>query len=162
MFKNSSRQSSISLAATRNSFRLAVGAESLSSRFRHFCNSITFCNRTARKRVISNTNATSRSSTVGGIFVANPFAFLVLFWGVKKVDSMDVVLFCGQEGNFQTRCMFVPVSLLEKNEDLCSHFNLLREHSTFDKELDGYLMYLKLEIQNQLGTDQYPIDQYKH
>ena len=75
---------------------------------------------------------------------------------------MDVVLFCGQEGNFQTRCMFVPVSLLEKNEDLCSHFNLLREHSTFDKELDGYLMYLKLEIQNQLGTEQYSVDRYKH
>jgi len=58
---------------------------------------------------------------------------------------MDVVLFCGQEGNFQTRCMFVPVSLLEKNEDLYSHFNLLREHSTFDNELDGYLKRLSIE-----------------
>lgn len=68
---------------------------------------------------------------------------LVLFCGVfKKVVAMDVVLFCGQEGNFQTRCMFVPVSLLEKNEDLYSHFNLLREHSTFDNELDDQTMDL--------------------
>ncbi len=80
---------------------------------------------------------------------------------VVQTYQMDVILYCGQEANFQTRWMLIPVSVVDEHKVLRDKLQLLRDNAKFDENLNGYVFYEKFSVSNNLCSgDDVPDKQY--
>ena len=55
-----------------------------------------------------------------------------------NTERTKYILFCAQEGNFQTRSMLIPYDLFKKSKRW-EQFEKLKAYSTFDNDLGGHL-----------------------
>lgn len=60
---------------------------------------------------------------------------------------MNYILFCGQEGNFQTRSMLISYDLLIETIRGKKYLDILNKYSVYDEKVNGYVLLFNDEIE---------------